>query len=116
MAPTSKIVFPISIYASHFPKTHHLNPSLTGQLVTAIMPRETLELVHRFSALAGNKSTKTGGDVDDESKSQLLLLKKGLSDTDHAILLAAAVELVDPGLTRSLGVGSLWTLRARWAI
>lgn len=64
MAPTSKIVFPISIYASHSPKTHHLNPSLTGQLVTAIMPRDTLELVHRFSALAGNKSTKTGGDVE----------------------------------------------------
>ncbi|KAJ5809731.1 polyketide synthase [Penicillium pulvis] len=87
-------------------QTHDLNPSHTGQLVTAIMPGNTpFEPVHRFSALAGNNTTKTGGDINAESKSKLLLLKKGSSDTDHAILLAAAVELVNPVLMRSLGIG-----------
>ncbi|KAJ5487751.1 polyketide synthase [Penicillium desertorum] len=87
-------------------QTHCLNPSHTGQLVTAIMPGNTpFEPVHRFSALAGNNTTKIGGDVNAESKSKLILLKKGsASDTDHAILLAAAVELVNPVLMRSLGV------------
>ncbi|KAF3024437.1 hypothetical protein E8E15_003167 [Penicillium rubens] len=70
------------------------------------MPGNTpFEPVHRFSALAGNNTTKTGGDVNAESKSKLILHKKGsASDTDHAILLAAAVELVNPVLMRSLGV------------
>jgi NADPH:quinone reductase-like Zn-dependent oxidoreductase len=88
-------------------QTHLLNPSHTGQIVTGIIPGDTpFEPVHRFSALAGNNTTKTGGDVNAESKSKLILLKKGSSsDTDHAILLAAAVELVNPVLMRSLGVG-----------
>ncbi|KAJ5276029.1 hypothetical protein N7524_002182 [Penicillium chrysogenum] len=70
------------------------------------MPRNTLfEPVHRFSALAGNNTAKTGGDINAESKSKLILLKKvSASDTGHAILLAAAVELVNPVLMRSLGV------------
>ncbi|GFF95380.1 hypothetical protein CNMCM8927_008449 [Aspergillus lentulus] len=88
-------------------QTHRLNQSHTGQLVTAIVPGETpFEPVHRFSALAGLNTAKTGGGVDAESKSKLMLLKKGSTgDTDHAILLAAAVELVNPVLMRSLGVG-----------
>ncbi|PKX89871.1 beta-ketoacyl reductase, partial [Aspergillus novofumigatus IBT 16806] len=89
-------------------QTHRLNPSHTGQLITAIVPGETpFEPVHRFSALAGRNTAKTGGcGVDAESKSKLALLKKGSpGDTDHAILLAAAVELVNPVLMRSLGVG-----------
>jgi acyl carrier protein len=88
-------------------QTHRLNSSHTGQLVTAIVPGETpFEPVHRFSALAGHNTVKTGGGVDAESKSKLMLLKKGSSgETDHAILLAAAVELVNPVLMRSLGVG-----------
>ncbi|KAJ0413691.1 polyketide synthase [Aspergillus carlsbadensis] len=89
-------------------QTLRLNPSHTGQLITGIMPGAApFPPIHRFSALAGNKTTGAGGSTSSESKSKLTLLKKGSSggDTDHAILLAAAVELVNPVLMRSLGVG-----------
>jgi acyl carrier protein len=88
-------------------QTLKLNPSHIGQLVTGIMPGATpFPPVYRFSALAGKNTTGAGGTTNSESKSKIALLKKGTTgDTDHAILLAAAVELVNPVLMRSLGVG-----------
>ncbi|KAE8350606.1 KR-domain-containing protein [Aspergillus coremiiformis] len=89
-------------------QTHQLNPHHIGQLVMAIMPGETpFEPLHRFSALAGHEgSTSRTGAVTDESKTKLTLLKTEVSrGTDCAILLDAALEVVNPVLMRSLGVG-----------
>ena len=98
------------IRASILQQTHKLNPDNTGQLITAIMPgNPPFEPLHRFSALrpvAGNTAgggTSSSGAASNATK--LTMLKSAATgDLDHATLLAAAIELVNAVLMRSLGI------------
>lgn len=99
-------------------QTHKLNPSHTGQIVTSIMPgNPPFEPLHRFSALrpaAGTEAAGSGGSGSSTSNAtKVAMLKKaGKGEVDQSTLLAAAMELVNAVLMRSLGVNeSLETTR-----
>lgn len=86
--------------------TNPVNPASKTQLVTGIpiplMPTASLRAVHRFSALGPRSSGPVESGNDD-----LTILKnasKGSKDADHATLLAAAVEVINGVLMKSLGL------------
>ena len=91
-------------------QTHKLNPDNTGQIITAIIPgNPPFEPLHRFSALrptAGTTAASNGGSGSTTSNATKLTMLKNAakSDLDHPTLLAAAIELVNAVLMRSLGV------------
>ncbi|OHW97941.1 polyketide synthase [Colletotrichum incanum] len=101
------------ISAAILQQTHHLNPDPTyaGQLVTAIVPgNPPFDPDHRFSALrpaAGTAVSTSAGGSGSSQATRLAMLKnagKG-GGADHDTLVAAATELVNTVLMRSLGVG-----------
>lgn len=89
-----------------------INAATAGQLVTAIMPgNPPFEAFHRFSALrapVGSSGSGSGGAAEGDGSSnaaKLAMLKNAATGgVDHATLLAAAVEVVNPVLMRSLAV------------
>lgn len=95
--------------ASILQQTHALNPNSTGQLVTAILPGRTpFEPLHRFSALRPTAGTAAGGAVSTATSNatMLAMLKNAAKgDVDRATVFAAAMELMNTVLMRSLGVG-----------
>ena len=92
------------IRASILQQTHKLNPDNTGQLVTAIMPgNPPFEPLHRFSALRPAAGAAAGAATSNATK--LTMLKNAAKgDLGHPTLLAAAIEVVNAALMRSLGV------------
>ena len=94
--------------ASILQQTHVLNPESTGQLVTAILPgKPPFEPLHRFGALRLAAVTAAAGDDSpaNSNATMLAMLKNAAKfDVEHATLLAAAVELTNAVLMRSLGV------------
>lgn len=95
------------VRASILQQTHKLNPDHTGQLVTAITPGNLpIEPLHRFSALRSPDGTAAvGGGGAASNATKLTMLKHAVKgDLDHPTLLAAAIELVNTVLMRSLGV------------
>ncbi|KAH7308601.1 hypothetical protein B0I35DRAFT_515695 [Stachybotrys elegans] len=94
--------------ASIMQQTQSINSKSTGQLITAIMPGSPpFEALHRFSTLrpaAGSGHGVSGGGGSANTK--LAMLKDAAKgEVDQATLLAAAVEIINPVLMRSLGVG-----------
>lgn len=109
-SPINEALLQRIIRASTLQQTHKLNPASSGQLVTAITPgNPPFDPLHRFSALraaAGTAAAGGSGGSAASSATKLAMLKNAAKgDVDHETLLAAAVELVNSVLMRSLGVG-----------
>ena len=95
--------------ASILQQTHRLNPRHAGQLITGILPgKPPFEPLHRFSALRPAAGTVVlgGGGVGSASKATKLAMVKNASngEVDSVTLLAAATELINGVLMRSLGI------------
>ena len=94
--------------ASILQQTHKLNPDSSGQLVTAILPGKTpFEPLHRFSTLRpapGSAATGFGGATASTVTKIAMLKNAAKGGLDRATLLAAAMELVNVTLMRSLGI------------
>lgn len=107
-SPINEALLQRILRASILQQTHALNPESTGQLVTAILPgNPPFEPLHRFSALrpAAGTAAAGGGSSAASTATMLAMLKNAAKgDVDRATLLAAAVELMNTVLMRSLGV------------
>ncbi|KAI0406534.1 putative polyketide synthase [Xylaria palmicola] len=99
------------IRASIMQQTHKLNPdaSYAGQLVTAIDPENPpFDAVNRFSALrpaAGAATSSSAGGPSQATRLGMLRNagKSGAGEADREMLVAAAIEVVNATLMRSLG-------------
>lgn len=98
--------------ASILQQTHRINPSSYGVLCTGILPGAPFfEPLHRFSALrpaAGSAAAAGGagnGGAAASAATKLTMLKNAArSGVEHATLLAAATEVMNTVLMRSLGM------------
>ncbi|KAK9445239.1 Beta-ketoacyl synthase [Metarhizium brunneum] len=88
-------------------QTGKVNPQQAGQLITAITPgNPPFEAVHRFSSLRAAAGTSSGSSGTASSASSKLAILKGASKgvVAQETLLAAATELLNTVLMRSLGI------------
>ncbi|KAH9983886.1 KR domain-containing protein [Xylariaceae sp. FL0662B] len=90
-------------------QTENLNPQQAGQLITAITPGSPpFDAVHRFSSLrpAAGTSSAGGDGAGSSVSSRLNMLKNaGKGEVAQETLQAAAMELLNTVLMRSLGIG-----------
>ena len=93
-------------------QTHKLNPDSNGVLITAIQPENPhFAALHRFSSLRPAAGTVAaaggaGAGAAASTATKLAMLKNAAKgEVEYATLLAAATELVNAALMRSLGIG-----------
>lgn len=95
------------VRASILLQTHKVNPEQAGQLITAITPgNPPFKAVHRFSSLrpAAGISPSHSGTASSASSKLAMLKNASNGKVGQETLQAAATELLNTVLMRSLGI------------